>query len=244
MNISEINKTMGLVLERDLYHMIREIMLYTKSGPCDKYVDLEHFRRIATLMTEEPGWIIEKASTSIFTKEEITELGNSILFHILYTKELTRYLGQDSRNYIRVYEGKPRVGMDKVRLKTKTLPETNVEIESSHEYDVIHVVKWLIDWKEPTDQFTINNNNLLNILELIDKGDKENLFNIHFGSEYTNDDKMTFNNTVKDMIEALNKIKNKELTLSINYEPIHNCDNGYDVRFMPDIEPNWEEIQF
>ena len=94
-----------------------------------------------------------------------------------------------------------------------------IRLEDELEGDVIKVIKWLLGWKKEGRELKINYNALKYIVERIcNYTDKEKLFKIHFGEEYSEKDKLVFMQICKNLLETLTDDDNKDILIALNNE--------------------------
>ena len=134
------------------------------------------------------------------------------------TDKYSSYFGSE---FIRLYKAR-RNKTIKILTKTEDCILTGV-FNDELEYDIFKVIQWLSEWDEESSLYQVERDTFLKYTKaLVEYEEKDKLFNMHFGDEYTESDKKKFNSSLANIYEYVKKESPVQIIVSMTRKDTNN----------------------
>jgi hypothetical protein len=213
----------GMLISKDLVDPLEYTInkLLGASSPDKRYYGAGSLGDLAWYWATEPSTVLGKIESNL-TTTQLKNAGKKIMER-LEGLQWTRYTMPTDKfddkyhgiQFIRVYRAR-RIKTIKV-LSKKEGDILLGEFTSDTEFDIFKMIQWLEDWSEETSVYeTIYDNIMIYARALVKYEDKDKLFNMHFGDEYTASKKKSFENKLVELINYLDKEKPDAIVVSMD----------------------------
>jgi len=212
----------GMLISKDLIEPLEYTMdkLLGVSTPDKRYYARGALGDLAWYWATEPSSILGKI-TSDLTTTQLKNAGKKIMermdgiqwtkYTMPHEKFGDKYAGVD---FIRVYKARRNK-----TIKVLTKKEGDIllgSFTSDTEFDIFKVIQWLENWSEESSVYETLYDDIMKYARALAKyEDKEKLFNMHFGNEYTTSKKKSFENKLIEMIAYLDKERPDAIVISM-----------------------------
>jgi len=212
----------GMLISKDLVEPLEYTInvLLGASTPDKRYYGAGAIGDLAWYWATEPSTVLGKVNSKLSTTQ-LKNTGKKIMERLDGT-QWTKYTMPEGRfadkyrgiKFIRIYRAR--------RIKTiKVLTKKEGEIllgsfTSDIEFDIFKTIQWLEDWTAESSIYEATCDNILKYTRaLVRYEDKDKLFNMHFGDEYTAAKKKSFENKLIEIITYLDKEKPDAIVISM-----------------------------
>jgi hypothetical protein len=196
----------GLLVSKDLVEPI-EYTVNSKLNyktPDKRWISESALGDIAWLWMSEPNKILSGCKSDlkgVQLKDAGRRISEKLSEHIwsrYRMPELEKYASWFGTSFIRLY----RARRNKT-IKVLTKSESCVllgRFDKEQEFDIFKIIQWISEWDAESSVYEEDKDKFCKYCKaLINYEDKEKLFNMHFGNEYTDKDKKNFVNILHDI---------------------------------------------
>jgi hypothetical protein len=196
----------GLLISKDLIEPI-EYTLSSKlkyTTPDKRWISETALGDISWLWMSEPNKILSGCKSSL-KGAQLKDAGRRInerLSENVWSKykmpEVDKYSQWFGVPFIRLYRARRNKSV-KVLTKNESCVLLG-RFDKEQEFDIFKIIQWISEWDKETSVYEEDKDKFCKYCKaLIEYGDKEKLFNMHFGDEYTDKDKKNFTNILHDI---------------------------------------------
>jgi len=197
----------GLLISKDLVvpleYTVSNYLPHIKT-PDKRWISESVLGEIAWLWMSEPNHVLSGCKSELQGAQlknagsKLSEKLSQHIWSIYNMPEIDKYAAWHGVNFIRLYKAK----RNKI-VKVLTKKEDSIllgRFTKESEFDIFKIIQWISEWDERTSIYEEDKDKFCQYCKaLINYEDKEKLFNMHFGDEYTDKNKTEFVNILHDI---------------------------------------------